>query len=686
MPTYKYKGSQDFFNSSYGIEVKPNQVVMTPYVLPDNWSDFELIDINTPPPLIPHVEDIVVTTDTNSYVDTTGYGKIVVKLVNPDQAALQIFTTTTSAPEITLDSVTSTWATTNDGFHINRLILKAVGGSAQVRIYLGYSGEEYGEGSITTQSSGGTVTTDGAHIKLGIPSDGTYQDGLLDLDPNGTIADAVDEINEILSAIAPPPPKPLQGSLQYQTVVKSGYVANYSNLGHITAGSEYSLIVNSDNFTALTPNTDRFSKADKGTLVLYKNDTQVDSFDLAAHFNANEKSGCQSYPPATSTNGYITVLQVCWYNNFAAYQKGQASVNFKPTLLDVGYNKIQLAHVLSNATDSTNPSVIYYDDAGRPTVTDAQIQLGTPQYKYLSGIKYFTMNTTWSVSISASGIFDKTYVAQPVKISGSGLNDINIAWNDTHASGFANPPNYNDPWNYSSTFSFDKEDAGQSITFTVTPSDPFGSGTAKQVSLSDYLFNTYPNKSTDKHEYFVDEQYRLPDGSYDTVPTSITNQWDSTAALTNGNAQVYVDKLVYPHINFNLATYKPDQDTGRDYSTFTGDQVYLRAIKDDGTPHTNGTLNITGITWDNITNGDIQLFMKIPSATGWLDLTADYNAATFHGNDGDGCVTGHAQNGDTLQISWSSGYDSTASGGYMYILKIVLKNTNVEIQELWDFE
>ena len=112
----------------------------------------------------------------------------------------------------------------------------------------------------------------------------------------------------------------------------------------------------------------------------------------------------------------------------------------------------------------------------------------------------------------------------------------------------------------------------------------------------------------------------------------------------------------------------------------------LSTIKDDGTPHTNGTLNITGITWDNITNGDIQLFMKIPSATGWLDLTSDYNAATFHGNDGDGCVTGHTQNGDTLQISWSSGYDSTASGGYMYILKIVLKNTNVEIQELWDFE
>ena len=519
---------------------------------------------------------------------------------------------------------------------------------------------------------------------IGTPDDGTYEDGLLNLTPSTKIPNAFDAINEILKYLAPPPPQPLSGDLNYTITFKSGIIAQHPNDGGL-AGTLHNRITNTTDFQGSTPDpSNRFDKADEGYLRLYKNNVVVDEFDLGSSFDESEREGCQSYPPATSAGGYITVTSVCWHNNFPAYQRGNARVNFNASLLDVGYNRIELSHEIGASIDRTNPQIIYYDDGPAPTINTFNVTLNTEQIKFLSGVKYYALNTSWDVTLAITDVFNKTFVATPASISCPALNTINISWNDSHASGFSNPPNWDDNWTYVNTIQFDRAAAGRDLVFSAVARDPFTTTPATNVTKLKHLFNTYGDISTDKHEYFVDERYRLPDGAYDTIPASITGQWDSTQPLVNGQAQVFCDRLIYPTENFEDGTWRPIQNSGTNYSTFSGDQVYLRAIRDSGTPHNSGSLHIRGITWADV-GTNVDLFLKLPSRTGWLDLSRDYNSATFTGADGDGCMTSYSESGGVLTINWTSGTFSTANSGWMYILKIVIKNPSIVIEELWDF-
>ena len=63
-------------------------------------------------------------------------------------------------------------------------------------------------------------------------------------------------------------------------------------------------------------------------------------------------------------------------------------------------------------------------------------------------------------------------------------------------------------------------------------------------------------------------------------------------------------------------------------------------------------------------------------------MGALFNVGTFTGSDGDGCATSYNQSGSTLQINWSSGTNSTSGSGYMYIVRITLKNSSKEITSI----
>ena len=520
--------------------------------------------------------------------------------------------------------------------------------------------------------------------QIGCPTDGTYEDGAADVECTDSIADAVDKVNETLSYLLPDPPQPLSG-LNFTTSRYTGYIANHPSLNFLTAGQQHDYIFITPSISATNTNhSDSFSKADKGTLKLNVNSTEVDSFDLESHFNESEREGNQTYPPANSPANRLTVTFVGMYNDFPAYQKGNVDVNLTASDIQVGENSIQLIHEVDTQQDSTPTYVVFYDDAVRPNVTTFTASLNTGNIKHLSGIRYYNQNTSWNIAISVSGVFDKTYVQRPVRFYSSAHNTVDIDWNSSSASGFSNPPNWDDSWNYFASHMFDKITAGDTLVFSCQPRDPMGWGNLQQDIKNNCLFNTYANISTDTHEYFVDENYRLPESNFNTIPSSITGQWDSTLALANGQAQVYVDRLVYPHQDFTSG-WDPTQQSGTNYSAFNGPQRYFRAFRDNNIPHNSGVLHIRGITWSDL-NVNVQLELKLPTQTGWLDLSKDYNSATFTGADGDGAMTGHSQSGDVLSIAWSSGTYSTANAGYMYILRVTMLNTNNQIYELWDFE
>jgi len=71
----------------------------------------------------------------------------------------------------------------------------------------------------------------------------------------------------------------------------------------------------------------------------------------------------------------------------------------------------------------------------------------------------------------------------------------------------------------------------------------------------------------------------------------------------------------------------------------------------------------------------LNVFIKLPTQTGWLDAGTMYSAATFTGIDNDGCQVSKSGNLYTLTF----GTFSTANSGWMIIVKVVLQSSSHSI-------
>jgi hypothetical protein len=241
---------------------------------------------------------------------------------------------------------------------------------------------------------------------------------------------------------------------------------------------------------------------------------------------------------------------------------------------------------------------------------------------------------------------------------------------------------------------------------TVSYSNVYGTGFVGASSTSNILIDTYSptvgSASTNSFDIFVDEKYRLvPDingltgtaalypndyvGIPPAIPATVGNPgyWDATIPLVNGNAQSFNAHLIYstaaPNGGNFTSGFSPAQAGGVNYSGFNntnahGGQVYYRAMYAPGNPRSTGTLTIAGITLTDLTqvSPNIKVEMKLPSITGWLDFAQAFNSGTFTGATGQGCRTGNSGG----VFGWSVGTFTTATSGFMYILRITLFNTS----------
>lgn len=533
-------------------------------------------------------------------------------------------------------------------------------------------------------SGSGAGGGSGSCCKLGVPSDGTYTDGILPFTSDTYVRDAIDAINELLLGIAPPPPSDLSGALINNRTIYSGKIAT-SPLGLIDySAGDLAEIIFDNSLTLTAPNSTKFGPADKGNLDAVVDGTKVDSFNLLGAFNEAERDGSQSYPPATGTNNIIKVLSVAKYNNFPLWQKGSALI--QSGSLSGGEHNFQMQHDTGTIAATSTTQIFYDPETGRPeNIITPEIVENSAVIKWLSGIQFYTLGSTFNISGSCSKVFEYTYIDNPIRISLPGFSTLYLPFTDASISGVTTPiPSWDDTLSITNKI-LTLNAANQSnidSRVTILPRDPRGNGISKSSIQENRLIDTYGILSTATREYFVDEHYRLPQGTYDSIPSTITGQWDSTSALTNGNAQVISSSLIYPVTNFSSG-YLPTQQAGTDYSGFTGNQFYYRAIYDAGTPHFEGTLKFTGITWNDL-GTNVKIELKLPTQTGWLDLSTGFSAATYTGADGDGAVVNHSQSGNILTIDWTCGTDSTAHSGYMYILKITFLNSAKNLSEIYE--
>jgi hypothetical protein len=480
-----------------------------------------------------------------------------------------------------------------------------------------------------------------------------------------------------------------QGNTNYKVSDPAGNVVNYdTNLASVPVVS----------FS--TPSGDYCNYGDKGTASVWINGTKVVTIDLVVNFNETNRnlsqniatdyhttgtgnpltSGVANFIGGAAGKGNLTINSVAIYQNFPFFQKWTATINVTDhSLFRQGYNSIYMTHdsLSSYGGDQTSNTVdLFYDIAiTTPAVNTPTVTEDVPVYRDLSGVKYYDANSTWKIGFVGSHCFDDVYhpSGAPLVVSGwPGMTSTPIMYSDTHVTGVSAPPAIGDVMTVSNLgITVGINQVSSNATITVTPRGPYGSYTAQTSASQNILIWTYTTSSTDTTEYFRDEQYRLLNGNYTTIPATITNQWDSSQSLvtyddTKG-LQLYLNQLIQPALNFS--TYYPTGNPNYSSLSSTTNRIYLRAFRGMNVSHANGTLRLTGVTKTQLSAGSIKIEIKAPSQTGWLDLSKDYNFATFTGIDGDGCwVNKDIQSNSDFQFSLGSFY--TQNSGWMVIVRV----------------
>jgi len=553
-------------------------------------------------------------------------------------------------------------------------------------------------------------------IKLGPPTDGEFTDGLLDFTSENLVVDTIDDINEILRDIAPPDALTLQAkSLTHNASTKTGklptglsaaYYENGSG-GTLSAGATLTNIVATNSFTISSPSqTDTFNKGDQG-LLKAKHASGSSSYNVVANLDivANFDKTIINVPGQDvaqdiskwdnqgsgdpCTNGIVTFsnskgsLQVTlckWYNEFNKWQRMNCQINVSN--LDGGFNGWKLLHDLTTDQES-NALTLYYGNENTALSFVATPDLVFNSYgsntKYVSGVRYYTTGDNFTISYTGANVYKNYYHSTSVSTWTWAAYNASAQTLNPGDTGVAetSPPAVDGNITVSKAIAvaasnYRSEDSIASASLL----HPWKTTASASSPSHGFMISTYGNFATELLDSFEDENYRLPAGDYDTIPGVISGLWDSTGLLSNGQALQYAGNLQYP--NVNLTAKSP---AGPNYSTgFTGNQVYYRAFRKSGTANSSVALTLTGLVATNVGivgSGNINIEVKLPTQTGWLDAGKSYSAGSYTGAEGDGCLV--SQSGAVWNLTF--GTKSTVNSGYMIIVRITFRNSTSSIQQ-----
>jgi hypothetical protein len=488
---------------------------------------------------------------------------------------------------------------------------------------------------------------------IGTPSDGVYTDGFFtDWTTNTTIANAFDDVSELLALIAPAKPGSITSTSLTATSVPTYYTAAISaGLGTewyqagFGTGSTITRYYLSGAHTLTTANTSTAFYA--GTLV-----TSTYGTLGFGRYNYTTPSGAGygtidmtvNYTVG-STNNNLRLSDLAVYNNI--WTKANAQIS-SYTQTYGGYEGVFITHTTNSQV--TNTYNMWKDpwsaSNGSPTFSKAATASTTSQtLKYLSGISYYTTGTGFSVDFKgAAGIYSSCYnVTQVYRITATGLNTIN---------GTVSSPMFSDELdktgvnavsatlNSASASSFTK-----SITATIYKAH--GTTAASAAAIAKYI-NTYTTVSTDTFEGFQDEARRL------VIDTGIG--FTSNIDMANGNLQARSGTLIYPQ------TAEYDAEYGGSH-TFSGNQEFQRYFYK--TSASTGTLTFGGFTASNIApfgTGSVNVLLYLEGDAKYFDL------GTLQGsNANDGSTRSLAISAKTSAssgaLNWSLGVFTTGVSG-----------------------
>jgi hypothetical protein len=490
---------------------------------------------------------------------------------------------------------------------------------------------------------------------IGNPTDGVYTDGFFSTwTDNTTIANAFDDVNELLALLAPARPNYLTGTSlvassvpTYYTVrISAGLGTEWYQAGYGTGSlitSKYYLsgvhTLNTAN-TSTTFSAGSLTTSTYGTIYFRRYNSLtptgggVGTIDLTVNYAVN------------FTNNNLKLTALGTYNSIWTKANAQILTYTQP---NPGYEGVFIAHTENNQLTNTyemwkdpwsasNGSPVFSQSATASTYSQSD--------KWLSGISYYASGTGFSVYFKgAAGIYSCAYnVTQVYAISATGLNT---------ATGLpASPPLFTDELDKSGSnhVRVSLSVANQSSFnkyLTTTIYKAHGTTAASNATIAKAI-NTYGTTSTDTFEGFQDEARRLVIGS--------GIAFTSTLEMASGNAQVRSGTLQYP-----LAADYDTQWGGT--HTFSGDQEYQRYFYK--TSASTGTLTFGGFTASNIApygTGNLNVLLYLDGDALWFDLGVLQGSNANDGSSRSAAISAKTSaSGGAL--GWSIGVKTTGVSG-----------------------
>jgi hypothetical protein len=495
-------------------------------------------------------------------------------------------------------------------------------------------------------------------VLVGSPTDGSYTDGAVNIYPTDTIADAVDKLNETIMAFHPMAPylgQPINavGDGDVTFVFSSNIVLAYISDGngfYLTNGNE---------------NTQKYIYK-KGVTHTFKTNSHIRGFITGAIFRLKFESTLISEltisdPSVNESNSHIYFTNAR-QNAAGKWEKhAHFQLNMDALLPNGGWFNINFEQEVEGNLYTDTISGFF--DAHQDVLNNAlsiSLNISSISTTYLSGVN-FIRSGNFNVITNMSNLFYEAHVANSLVLNLTGMG----CQNKTYTRSDFVPIKYDDVVSKSYVADINEisiQSAGVSGSSTGT--NAFNSVT--RSASSNVMINTYNTQSTENNDYFRDEFYRLPDGTWNSLPVSLTGQWNSNISLLSNNGLQVLNGLFYPKVNYSV--YLPSGNP--DYSIADNNRVYIRSLKLSVTPRTNGTITINGMDFNQL-GSTWEAYVKLPGLTGWLNLWEPFDVAFFTGADGQGIHVSHTAS----SITYSTGSFSTGGTDYTIIIKIMMKRT-----------
>jgi len=461
-----------------------------------------------------------------------------------------------------------------------------------------------------------------------------------------------------------------------------------SNINYeAAAGAEHNYLAHDGTMVLREPS---FGYGSTGVVSLYLNGVVIAEIDLGANFEESNRTAGQTMGNYnTGSGGFTLASGICAFQGPYAgwgdmrvvhvdpfggidvdrFQEAEIRINItNEDLWRQGYNELYIQQVgCAECPRTENVLKIFHDKdpygTDDPTITIPTLVENTVTPKWISGVQYYGAGSTFDLSVIGTFCFDNVYHLSNAPLifsdglSNWGISNTPIMYLDASVSGVSTPPDIGEVQTVTNLLitvpaNQDEPDA----IIELIPRDPYGSYTPQSSITHDYMIMSWGNSSTPVREYFRDEQYRAPlSTSVDTILPATTGLWDSTISLAAGTTGYTASLQVYdPNEAVTNSLVHPDTDyTARNpggspnyvpEASGTNYQYLRRFWAIDGFDHTNGILSVPGLTDADILSKDVQIWIKVPSKTVWLDANIPYNGGSFNtgaalstGADGEGC-------------------------------------------------